>query len=187
VKIFNDLNEQHQELNRKFNQSIKIGVVTQVDVTKALAKVQFAQNLTTPLLPWLSTAASNANWRCLELGEQVVVISPCGDINQGIILPSIYSNDNPSPGSNKNELITKYADGTIIKYDTATGSLSVDSPQIISVTCSTATINANQTTINGNLSVNGTVSATGDVTGAGVSLSQHTHTGDSGGSTSAPN
>ena len=34
--------------------------------------------------------------------------------------------------------------------------------------------------------VNGKIDATGDVTGSGISLATHTHTGDSGGSTSTP-
>lgn len=60
-----------------------------------------------------------------------------------------------------------------------------------------AQITAGTVTVNGNLKVNGNVSAwnvsagnvTGseDVTGGGISLKGHTHNGDSGGSTSAPN
>lgn len=38
----------------------------------------------------------------------------------------------------------------------------------------------------GNMNLNGTIAATGDVTAGGVSLQGHTHTGDSGGSTSVP-
>lgn len=47
-------------------------------------------------------------------------------------------------------------------------------------------ITAPTVTINGNVKLNGTMTATGDVIGKGVSLSGHTHTGDSGGSTSTP-
>lgn len=50
----------------------------------------------------------------------------------------------------------------------------------------TVTIKAGGVTIDGSLTVNGAVAASGDVTGGGVSLKGHTHTGDSGGSTSAP-
>ncbi len=47
-------------------------------------------------------------------------------------------------------------------------------------------IDAAKVQINGNLLVSGTVQSAGDVTGSGVSLATHTHTGDSGGKTSAP-
>lgn len=60
-----------------------------------------------------------------------------------------------------------------------------------------AQISAGTVTVNGNLKVNGNVSAwnvsaenvsgSEDVTGGGISLKSHTHNGDSGGSTSAPN
>lgn len=47
------------------------------------------------------------------------------------------------------------------------------------------TINANVTT-NGNISVNGSETLTGDCTASGISLVNHIHTGDSGGTTSPP-
>ena len=47
------------------------------------------------------------------------------------------------------------------------------------------TINANITT-NGNISVNGSETLTGDCVASGISLVNHIHTGDSGGTTSPP-
>ena len=47
-------------------------------------------------------------------------------------------------------------------------------------------INAAEVKINGNLTVSGSVRSVGDVNGSGISLATHTHTGDSGGKTSAP-
>jgi hypothetical protein len=46
---------------------------------------------------------------------------------------------------------------------------------------------APETTVIGDLTVTGSVVAQGEVTGNGKALSTHTHTGDSGGTTSAPN
>lgn len=47
-------------------------------------------------------------------------------------------------------------------------------------------INAAEVKINGNLTVSGSVQSAGDVSGSGISLASHTHTGDSGGTTSPP-
>ena len=47
-------------------------------------------------------------------------------------------------------------------------------------------IDAAKITMNGNVTVNGTVKTTGDTVAAGISVSKHTHTGDSGGQTSTP-
>lgn len=47
-------------------------------------------------------------------------------------------------------------------------------------------IDAAEVKIKGNLTVEGAVKSSGDVNGSGISLATHTHTGDSGGTTSAP-
>lgn len=47
-------------------------------------------------------------------------------------------------------------------------------------------IDAAKITMNGNVTVNGKVTTTGDTVAAGISVSKHTHTGDSGGQTSIP-
>ena len=47
-------------------------------------------------------------------------------------------------------------------------------------------IDAAKITVNGDLTVNGSVQATGDVGAKGISVANHTHTGDSGGKTSTP-
>ena len=68
----------------------------------------------------------------------------------------------------------------------ATFKLSVDSSGNLVITGATNIINGG-TTINGNLTVNGTITATGEITGNNILLSQHTHTGNLGNPTSAPN
>ena len=50
----------------------------------------------------------------------------------------------------------------------------------------TLTVKSGEVIIDGNLTVNGKIDTTGDITGSGISLATHTHTGDSGGSTSTP-
>jgi phage baseplate assembly protein gpV len=50
----------------------------------------------------------------------------------------------------------------------------------------TATIDA-PLIVNDTITLNSSMTASGDVTAAGVSVSGHTHTGDSGGTTSPPN
>ena len=64
--------------------------------------------------------------------------------------------------------------------------LSVDNVGNLIITGATNVINGG-TTINGNLTVNGTITATSEITGNGIALSTHTHTGNLGNPTSAPN
>lgn len=62
----------------------------------------------------------------------------------------------------------------------ADGSLNVNSTVATTVTAPTVTIN-------GNVVVNGSITATDEITGKGIALSTHTHTGNLGNPTSAPN
>lgn len=50
----------------------------------------------------------------------------------------------------------------------------------------TLTVKSGVVVIDGDLQVTGKIDAVGDVTGSGISLATHTHTGDSGGSTTGP-
>lgn len=54
------------------------------------------------------------------------------------------------------------------------------------VSTATITLNAPTVVVTGDMTVKGKTTSTGDVVGAGVSLSGHVHTGDSGGTTSGP-
>ena len=50
----------------------------------------------------------------------------------------------------------------------------------------TLKVSSSEVTVLGNLVVSGKINATGEITGKGIQLSTHVHTGDSGGTTSAP-
>ena len=73
-----------------------------------------------------------------------------------------------------------------IGLKSTTFKLSVDSNGNLVITGATNVINGG-TTINGNLTVNGTITATEEITGNSIPLSTHTHTGNLGNPTSAPN
>lgn len=81
-------------------------------------------------------------------------------------MPRVIQNVSPSDSewrnTNKTQLISLKLDGSIeIKSDV-------------------------QVTVNSDVTINGNVVVSGDVTASGISLVTHTHSGDSGGSTSAP-
>lgn len=65
-------------------------------------------------------------------------------------------------------------------------SINVDGSLNVNSTVAT-TVTAPTVTINGNVVVKGSITATGEVTGNGIALSTHTHTGNLGNPTSAPN
>jgi len=109
--------------------------------------------------------------------EKAIVINLSNGNNQDVIMAlqkdielkdgDVYLTDD------KNFIHFKYNDGIIeIKGDT--------------IFDDNVTIKKDLT-VNGNINCNKTITASTDVVGGGISLKSHTHTGDSGGSTTPPN
>lgn len=75
-------------------------------------------------------------------GEQVVVVSPDGDISQGVIVCSINSEQYPEPTEDHELDITTYDDGTVISYHEGTQTLEVlvAGAGIINIKCQTANV-----------------------------------------------
>lgn len=89
------------ELFRRVNNIIRIGKVISVDYNKAKAKVKIG-NLTTDYMPWLTP--STAAWIPLKNGEQVVVLSPNGDLRMGMILPALYQSSKAAPSKDSSKI-----------------------------------------------------------------------------------
>ena len=137
------------ELFRRIGNLIRIGKVISVDYTKAKAKVKIG-NLTTDYMPWLTPSTSA--WIPLRNGEQVLVLSPNGDLRMGMILPALYQNTKSPPAHDSNK-ITFNVDVNHKGNVTATGNISTS----------------------GNITTTGKVTATGEVEGKGKKLSTHKH------------
>lgn len=85
------------------------------------------------------------------------------DLSSAIAIPGLLAKGNPAMQTACGEdAVVVVAGGTTLK------------------------VTPSEVTIIGNLKVNGKIEATNDVLGKGISLATHTHTGDSGGSTSTP-
>jgi len=137
------------ELFRRVSNIIRIGKVISVDYSKAKAKVKIG-NLTTDFMPWLTPSTSA--WIPLKNGEQVLVLSPNGDLRMGMILPALYQSSKTPPAHDSNK-ITFNVDVSHKGAITATGNISTS----------------------GNITTTGKVTATGEVEGKGKKLSTHTH------------
>ena len=137
------------DLFRRVSNIIRIGKVISVDYTKAKAKVKIG-NLTTDFMPWLTPSTSA--WIPLKNGEQVLVLSPNGDLRMGMILPALYQSSKTPPAHDSNK-ITFNVDVNHKGAITATGNISTS----------------------GNITTTGKVTATGEVEGKGKKLSTHTH------------
>lgn len=207
---------------------IRVGVIAQLDEANARVIVR-AGGLTTDWLPWLTLrAGEDRTWWAPEPGEQVLVLSPYGDPAQAVVLPAIYQEAHPAPGSVKTTSRVEFKDGAFVQYDREGHHYHLDVPAGGSITLhigsttllledgkATLTtpellVDSPKSTFTGAVnvqglltymagmvgkggsgataSIQGSVAVTGgDVTADGVSLKGHTHPGDSGGTTGAPN
>ncbi len=109
------------DLSRRLANIIRLGSIQEIDYQRALATVKIGE-LETDWLPWITAnSGNNKNWNPIELDQQVVVLSPTGELDQGIILPSLYKNNAP-----ENSPVTQsiyFQDGSRISFNRATGSL----------------------------------------------------------------
>lgn len=201
------------ELNRKTANLIKEGTVSQTDPAANRVRVKHGE-LETDWLPYFVPFAGGVSvHRLPSVGEYCTVISPSGDMAGGLVLCGIASDRFPAPSTDPADTVVKFPDGGVIRYNHNSGamvlkaisSLTIDTPQTTvtgNLTVKKQTTSqglltyqngmtgtggaGGATNISGNINHTGTLSNSGDITANGISLSSHTHPGDSGGTTGAP-
>lgn len=151
------------ELLRLLNNLIRLGTVVEVDHEVARARVQSGDNLT-DWLPWLSLrAGSTRDWDPPSTGEQVLLLSPAGDLAQAIVLAGIYSAANPAPASSGSLWRRTFPDGTQLEYDHAAHKLTAavkGSAELTTDTALTAMVGTDATvTAGGSVSVTAAAAA----------------------------
>ena len=153
------------ELERRVANVVRYGAIHDVDHARAMARVAYADGengspaLTGWLPFWTRMAGEDRDWRPPSEGEQVVLLSPFGELASAIILPGLNARAFPAPDASGAKHVTLYRDGARISYDAeahelravlpAGGSAAIEAPDGV--------------TINGALTINGEASATGDI------------------------
>ncbi|MEZ9525720.1 phage baseplate assembly protein V [Enterovibrio norvegicus] len=169
------------ELQKKVANMIKRGRIHSVDMTMEppRVRVEYAKGAVTGWLPWVSGRAASeyrTDWEPLAIGEQVIILSESGELSAGVVIPSLSDAKSPVPSRSPDEHVSKYKDGTEIKYNRASHKLTITigSGGDAELNCKTFHINAdiqhdgNQTT-SGDMTVEKSVSATKNVT-AGMAV-----------------
>lgn len=115
--MLDDLIFRIAELERLVANLVTIGMVTQVDEANAQVKVKIG-DIETAWLKWgEQKAGADRSWNCPDEGEQVVVLSPSGDLAQGIVSGRLYQFVSPAPANSKDITRTKFGDGMVIDHD----------------------------------------------------------------------
>ena len=165
-----------------FKNLIRVGIVSSTDPVKVTAKVAFTDKsaMVSYDLPILVRGSlKNKDYWMPDPDEQVVCLFlPSGNA-QGFILGSLYSEKDKPPVTDGNKRHIKFSDGTIIEYDGATHTLTIDAKGSINV----VTTGAVEIAAGSNILIDGNITVSGDVTAGGVSLKTHIHGTPAGNST----
>ncbi len=112
---------------------------------------------------WLSIGHTRMgvvkDWNPPSKGEQVVLLSPNGDLSQAVIIASLSSTLNPAPDTTAHKPKRTYPDGAVIEYDYQSHKLSAILP-----TGATFELKSDGgLKITGDIALDGKLTATGDI------------------------
>lgn len=83
-------------------------------------------DLTTDWLPQAGArVGDDVVWWPLDIGEQVIVLSPSGDSRNGLVIGGSFSDKKAAPSENLDRMVVRFRDGTEVFYDRAESILSI--------------------------------------------------------------
>lgn len=167
---------------------VRVGTVTAVDLAAARCRVRYGDPDDedpgeTPPIRWLSPRAGLTRiWSPPSVGEQVILLSPDGQVGAAVALCGLVQDAFPPLGSTTAEMI-EFADGARLTYDPEASALTavlpagatalVEAPGGITLR-GPVTIEGD-VTVQGAVDVSETVTAAVDVEADGISLVDHIH------------
>jgi phage baseplate assembly protein V len=175
------------ELDRRLANIVRVGTIKALNPTTARVQVDLG-DLTTDWLPWgTGRAGGDRSWSAPEVGEQVVLFAPSGELAAAIVMGSIPQDAHPAPASSADHTRYQWQDGAFIEYDRAGHSYTLDIPSggtimlhvgqtVLKLEDGKATLTtpefdvvAPQSTFTGNVLVQGALAYQGGLTGSGGS------------------
>lgn len=148
------------ELERRLANMIRTGTVEDLDAGAGRVRVRYGDEAVTAPIPWLAEAAGETrDWRPPDPGEQVLLVSPSGEMGLAIALPAVYRDRFPAPASDARESVRVHGDDARFSYDAGAHVLTVALPSGGSLRIEAP----DGAVLDGDLAVDGKIAATGDV------------------------
>ena len=181
---------------RRLENIVRFGTIKTINPSQPIPTVIVnLDDIDTPEIRCLNArSGSDTTWDMPSVGEECMVISPCGDIGPTSIgMYGFYNDAHPAPSSDLNKKLRVFSDGCVIAYDVSAHHLSAILPNLGTVEITSnggvtvnanggVTVNANDgltinavaggTTHNGNFFLNGSQVITGNSTVQGSHLVQ---------------
>lgn len=175
----------YAELARLIENLVRVGTIAEIDLVKARVRVRTG-DLLTGWLPWTALrAGADREWDPPTVDEQVVLLSPSGQLANGVVITGLFSTQHPANGDRADLHRRTYADGAVIEYDSAAHHLRAQLPDggTTRLISTGGIYMAGNLTLDGDLIQTGNQNVTGqatvsvDVVAAGISLVHHVHGG----------
>lgn len=107
------------EILRLIHNLIRFGTIAEVDHAAARVRVTSGE-LLTAWLPWIeSRAGTTRSWCPPTVGEQVIVLSPGGDLAAAVVLTGLFRAQHPAPSHSPDLFHAVFPDDASIEYDHA--------------------------------------------------------------------
>jgi phage baseplate assembly protein V len=182
------------DIERRLSNMIRPGTVLEADYEKARIKVALGKNKT-GWLPWVAgRAGGDRSWHAPEVGEQVLVVAPSGELASAFIMPGgVYRKDDAEAPATSPEISrTTYKDGAVVEYDRENHAHKIEVPSggtaLVKVGGATFEVKASEIKLTvggssikiagGGITIEGPVTQTGgNLTSDGIGLKTHRHTG----------
>lgn len=122
------MNAEIIELLRRLENLIRIGTIIDVDLSGEipLYRVKTGELETDWIAATVRRAGTAKKSHAYTAGEQVVLLSPSGDLGAAVISHALNSTGNPSPDNHVTRDRATYPDGAIIEYDPEAHQLKAD-------------------------------------------------------------
>lgn len=115
------------DMERRVANTVRFGTVSAIDHAKRRVRVKSGE-IETAWLPWSAGRAAEGKrrWDAPEVGEQVIVLAPTGDLRQAGVIPGFYQDTYDAPSSDPAKDKAEYSDGAVIEYDRGAHALTAD-------------------------------------------------------------
>jgi phage baseplate assembly protein V len=144
------------ELNRRIENLIRLGTIAEVDHAAHRVRVDSGELLTAWLKWRTGRAGATRTWSPPTIGEQVMILSPSGELANGIVMPSIFCDAHDSPSDSATEHVIEFPDGARLSYDHASGALTASGIQTATIQAAVSvTLNTPETHITGDVQIDG--------------------------------
>jgi phage baseplate assembly protein V len=166
------------DLSGRIGNAAMYGRIASVDLKAGRVTVGAGDLETHPIRFFTGGAGGTRVWSRPKVDEQVLLLSPDGDMAGAIALRGVTSDAFPQIGDEDREII-QFEDGAIVAYDPAAHAMEIVLPgaATVKIVAAGGVELDSDVRITGKLEVDGEIHAKADVTAGTVSLQKHVHLG----------